>query len=188
MRNGQAILTQFCQPGAACRRATPAQDMRKGVRAVLVVVATLVTSSVGAVAQTQTDNGTEADAEHALQAYLAMWSSNSGVTAAAVDRFYAPQVVYYGKHFSRAQVLADKQAYIRAWPQRAYHELPGTFSARCNADRTRCHVTADMSWRRVSRTGKVSVGRARLGFTFIPVDGGRKIARESAKLLASGNS
>ena len=129
------------------------------------------------------DGGTKADAEQALQAYLAMWSSNDDITAAAVDRFYAPQVIYYGKPFTRARVLADKQAYIRAWPVRAYHEVPGTFRAECNGDRSLCHVSADMAWRRVSRRNVVSAGRARIGFDFVPADGARKISRESAKLL-----
>ena len=38
--------------------------------------------------------------------------ANSKVAAAAVDRFYAPSVIYYGKRFSRADVLADKLRYI----------------------------------------------------------------------------
>ena len=130
-----------------------------------------------------TTGDTKADAERALQAYLAMWSSNSGVTAAAVNRFYAPRVVYYGKVMSRAQVLADKRAYIRAWPVRLYQEVPGTFAATCNADRSLCHVTADMTWRRVNRRNITSSGRAHMAFDFVPADGARKIARESARLL-----
>ena len=147
-----------------------------------VVAAFLLAGASAAHAQMGSGD-TEAGAEQALQSYLAMWSSNAGVTAAAVDRFYAPQVVYYGKAFTRARVLADKQAYIRAWPVRAYREVPGTFRAACNEDRSRCHVSADMTWRRVSVRGAVSTGRARISFDFVPSDGARKIARESARLL-----
>ena len=129
------------------------------------------------------DEGTKADAEQALQSYLAMWSSNDGVTAAAVERFYAPQVIYYGKAFTRARVLADKRAYVHAWPVRAYHEVPGTFQAACKEDRSVCHVSAEMTWRRVSLRQAVSTGRARISFDFVRADGARKIARESAKLL-----
>ncbi len=129
------------------------------------------------------DGGTRAEAERSLQSYLAMWSSDARVTAATVERFYAPQVVYYGKSFSRAKVLADKQAFIRSYPVRDYREVPGTFAGSCNDDRSRCHVSAEVAWRRVDRHGVASTGRARLGFDFIPIDGGRKIARESARLL-----
>lgn len=121
--------------------------------------------------------------EGAIQAYLAMWSHNDAVTAAAVDRFYAPSVVYYGKRFSRAEVLADKLRYIKAWPVRHYAEVPGSIQARCNADRSRCHVSVIMAWRRVGRSAGVSVGRARVAFDFVPAEGGRKIARESARDL-----
>lgn len=121
--------------------------------------------------------------ESAIQAYLALWSHNADVTAAAVDRFYAPSVLYYGKHLTRAQVLADKQAYIKAWPVRHYSEVPGTIQAHCNGDRSRCRVSVIMAWRRVSRHARVSVGRARIAFDFVPVAGGRRIARESARDL-----
>ena len=121
--------------------------------------------------------------EAAIQSYLALWSRNADVTAAAVDRFYAPTVVYYGKRLSRAEVLADKLRYIRAWPERHYTEIPGSIAAHCNADRSRCRVSVIMAWHRTGRTGQVSTGRARIAFDFVPADGARKIARESARNL-----
>ncbi len=121
--------------------------------------------------------------EGAIQAYLALWSHNSDITAVAVDRFYAPEVVYYGKRLTRAQVLADKLRYIKAWPVRQYSEVPGSIQARCNGDRSRCRVSVVMTWRRVARDAEVSLGRARISFDFVPVEGGRKIARESARNL-----
>ena len=138
--------------------------------------------STGAAAQT-VDGASKADAERAVQGYLAVWSSEGSLDAGAVSRFYAPSVVYYGKSFTRAQVLADKEAYAKNWPVRIYREVPGTFAARCNADRSRCTVNADMTWRRVSRAKAVSTGRARLTFEFVAVEGGRKIAREAARIL-----
>ena len=128
-----------------------------------------------------TDGGTEAEAEQAIQAYLAIWSRNAGVTRAAVERFYAPRALYYGHSFSRAQILADKLAYIRRWPQRSYRELPGSLTTHCNGDRSLCRVSVDMAWR---RSGLTTVsGRARMIFDFVPADGARKIARESARIL-----
>ena len=129
------------------------------------------------------EGGTKADAERSVQAYLAIWSSDGHFDAASVQRFYAPHVIYYGKSFSRAQVLRDKQAYIAHWPIRRYQEVPGTLTARCNTGRTLCEVSAQMSWRRVSLQHRVSQGRARLMFEFVPVEGSRKIARESALIL-----
>ncbi|MBV9537582.1 MAG: hypothetical protein JOY70_01470 [Acidisphaera sp.] len=124
-------------------------------------------------------------AEQSIQAYLSMWSSNGHFDASSVARFYAPQVVYYGKTFSRAQVLADKEAYIRQWPIRQYTEVPGSLVARCNPGRTICKISVLMRWRRVSASRKVSTGSARLEFDFVPVEGRRKIAREAASILDS---
>ena len=128
-------------------------------------------------------NGPEPGDEGAIQAYLAMWSHNAEVTAAAVDRFYAPVVVYYGKRLNRAQVLADKLRYIQAWPIRHYSEVPGSIEASCNASRNLCRVSVVMTWRRLGRDAKISSGRARLAFDFVPVEGSRKIAREAAHNL-----
>ena len=122
------------------------------------------------------------DAEHAIQAYLALWAHDRDINPTSIERFYAPRAVYYGHAYSRAQILADKQAYIRRWPQRAYREIPGTLSAHCNADRSHCIVGVVMAWRRVGAAG-LSTGEARLTFDFVPSEGARKIARESARVL-----
>ncbi|WP_158810309.1 hypothetical protein [Beijerinckia sp. L45] len=149
-----------------------------------LTVAAALTLAAMPVAQAQiADPGSKAEAERAVQNYLAMWSSNQAINDASVLRFYAPRVIYYGKSFSRAQVLADKTTYIHHWPVRDYKEVPGSFTAHCNVDRSLCKVSADMTWRRVSTSNAVSVGRARLTFDFVPIEGGRKIARESARIL-----
>ena len=144
--------------------------------AILLAIASSAPAQVG-------DGGTKADVERAIQNYLAIWSSEKSFDAATIERFYAPQVIYYGKSFSRAQLLGEKEAYARQWPVRLYREVPGSLAARCDDGKTLCKVSADMTWHRVSRSGKVSDGRARLTFDFVPVEGGRKIARESARLL-----
>lgn len=149
----------------------------------LAFAAALTVAAMPAAHAQIADPGSKAEAEHAVQGYLAMWSKNDAINDASVARFYAPRVIYYGKSFSRAQVLADKATYIRHWPVRDYREVPGSFTAHCNPDRSLCKVSADMTWRRVSASNAVSVGRARLTFDFVPVEGGRKIARESARIL-----
>ncbi len=148
-----------------------------------LVALLLLTSVPGRASAQNADRASKADAERAVQGYLALWSSSGDISEASVSRFYAPRVIYYGKAFTRAQVLADKRAYARQWPVRVYREVPGSFAARCNADRSLCKVSADMVWRRVSRGQVVSTGRAHLRFDFVAVDGGRKIAREGARIL-----
>ncbi len=151
-------------------------------RVVLMSGALILGSGLAANAQVAS-GGSKADAERAVQNYLALWSSNGNFNATVVDRFYAPRVVYYGKSFARSQVLADKRAYANAWPVRKYREVPGTFTAQCNGDRSVCKVRILMAYRRVSRNDAVSSGTARMLFEFVPADGRRKIARESAVFL-----
>ena len=145
-----------------------------------MVAITLLTTCASA---RDANGGSKADAELAVQDYLAIWSRNDGVTAANVARFYAPRVTYYGKAFTRQQVLADKQVYIRRWPIRDYREVPGSFQATCDASRALCKVKVLMAWRRGDGRGHTSTGRARMSFDFVPADGARKIAREAAVLL-----
>lgn len=151
-------------------------------RCLAFCAAILSASSSGLAAQT-IGGLPKADAERMVQGYLSMWSTDAGINEASVSRFYAPRVIYYGKAFSRAQVLEDKRAYIREWPERTYRESPGSLRGACNADRSLCEVSFQMTWRRTSRAHVVSIGRARVSFDFVPVEGRRKIARESARIL-----
>ena len=153
------------------------------VRRVAITSAALILASSLCASAQVAGGGSKAEAERAVQNYLALWSSNGNFSAAVVDRFYAPRVIYYGKSFARSQVLADKRAYARAWPVRDYHEVPGSFSAQCNPDRSVCKVRVLMSYRRVSRSNVAARGTARMMFEFVPADGRRKIARESAVFL-----
>ena len=166
------------------RRASPSGAAARLLVPLALMLACLPGIGHAQVARQVADAGTKADAERAIQAYLALWAHDADINPTSVERFYAPRAVYYGHAFSRAQILADKRAYIRRWPQRSYREIPGSFSARCNADRSLCRVGVAMDWARggAGHAGSVT-GRARLTFDFVPSDGVRKIARESARLL-----
>jgi hypothetical protein len=161
-----------------------ARAWRLILRSTFAVVLPLAgVTATGSFAQGLGEGGSKAEAERAIQAYLAMWSRNDDVRAASVARFYAPRVIYYGKPMSRGQVLADKLSFIRTWPQRSYREVPGSLTAHCNGDRSLCLVKADMIWSRTDRRGRTESGKAHLSFAFVPSDGQRKIARESARLF-----
>lgn len=121
-------------------------------------------------------------AERQVQAYVDVWSTDAGVTAEAVERFYAPRAVYYGKSMSRAQILADKRRYVRAWPERRYAMVPGTVRVRCDAPREICRATGTMEWSRRSAAGRRVAGASRMSFTLTRSSGG-KIVRESAVTL-----
>ena len=118
-----------------------------------------------------------------LQAFLTLWSKDAGVTQASVDRLYAPVVVYYGKRFSRRDVLADKLRFARHWPIRDYGQEPGSLKKSCSADGAHCILRAVMTWRRESQSHVTTTGRAQLRLDFETVEGNRKIVRETARIL-----
>ena len=121
--------------------------------------------------------------EDVLQSFLTLWSKDSGVTQASVDRLYAPQVIYYGKHLSRQDVLADKARFARHWPVREYASVPGSLTTQCVEGGKRCILRSLIIWRRATRLHQVTTGRAQLRLDFENIEGNRKIVREAARIL-----
>lgn len=118
-------------------------------------------------------------AHQLMRNYLRAWSTNAGVNPSSMVRFYADNVIYYGKPMSRNGVLRDKLQYIRTWRERRYALVPGSVTIACNGPRTACQVTGTMRWDRRSVYGERSVGAARLSL-LVTKDSGGRIARESA--------
>ena len=118
--------------------------------------------------------------ERILQAFFTLWSRDDGVTRANVEKLYAPQLIYYGKPFSREGVLREKLQFAHHWPQRDYREVPGSLRATCDPSGVRCTLRALITWRRATRSHEVTTGRAELRLEFA---GDRKITRESARIL-----
>jgi len=146
----------------------------------ITVVAFAATLS-GALAQEASGPLTTEMAQRRLQAYVNTWSSNEDINSSSVDHYYADRAIYYGKPMSRQQILRDKLNYISVWPERHYRIVPGTVSAACDRGHNMCRVSGIMAWDRRSRTGRTSIGTARLTLILSKASGGR-IARESASL------
>lgn len=92
---------------------------------------------------------------------------------------FAPQVRYYKRGIiSREQLLADKAAYYKRWPQRRYTLIDGSIEVRPGENDTidfRFRYTFEVSDSRETRRG---IGVARLGvgliddtFTIVSEDG-----------------
>ncbi len=121
-----------------------------------------------------------APADTAMDRYFSIWANNARITPETVDRLYAGRVVYYGKSMTSAQVFRDKQAYIRQWPQRRYAVIPGSVSKTCDAGRSRCQVSAILSWEKAGRGGaRGERGANTIRLTLVREGGALKIARES---------
>jgi hypothetical protein len=84
-----------------------------------------------------------------------------------LDRVYPAQVMYFGKRASKAYVMAEKQAFLERWPQRAYSMRPGTVSTSCGSQENSCTVTGMVDWRVMSvERNAISTGSARFQLTF----------------------
>jgi hypothetical protein len=121
-------------------------------------------------------------AQRQVENFVAVWSRDEGVTRDAVERLYAPRVVYYGKNMSREAIFADKRAYIAHWPRRRYEIVPGSVDVSCSPGNVMCRATATMRWTRTDRAGREARGASRMSF-LVSRDSGGKIVRESAVTL-----
>ena len=80
-----------------------------------------------------------------IDSLFVAWSAPSLNVAGAFGSLYADQVKYYGKDFSRADVIADKQRFIERWPQRKYALTPGTLTVQCDGGLT-CTALGYADW------------------------------------------
>ena len=118
-----------------------------------------------------------------IASYFAIWDRNGNVTADNVAKLYAPNLVYYGHPMSRAALLRDKLAFVQRWPGRRYTVEPGSAAKSCNADQSRCEISATLAWRTQGASGTRS-GRSRVHLQLALSDSSLKIVREGAVTLA----
>ena len=119
------------------------------------------------------------------QRYLQVWSASDGAAVGDVPYVYGPQVRFYGKAYTQADLTAEKRRAVRQWPVRSYVHRPGTMRITCNDGTRRCAVRSIMDYRVSNpQTGRSARGAATfdLGISFEgprPVilyeGGGRKV-------------
>jgi hypothetical protein len=114
-----------------------------------------------------------------MERYHEAWSMGNASALAFMARGYAATVNYYGKPYSREQVIEEKRTFAKRWPQRAYSVKPGSARVACQAI---CTVTAIVEWFAQSSTrNKTSSGVAEFGFIWDPASG--QITAETSKVL-----
>jgi len=135
--------------------------------------------------QPQAAEAASARLQRDVRKFLTAWTGGPIIDRAAVARFYAPHVVYYGRAETRAQVLMDKRALARRWPERIYRLAPGSASAHCSRDQTRCEVLAVLDWRAESpQRSARSKGIATVKLDLVRRGAVLKIVRETGKIVA----
>lgn len=96
------------------------------------------------------------------------------------------RIDYYGKSTIRAEVLKDKERYVKSWPVRSYRLLSETIRTSCNESQSSCQVNGLLEFNLSNpANGKTSAGTSSFeyGIRFGP-DGGR-IFSENGKIQSA---
>jgi hypothetical protein len=59
-----------------------------------------------------------------------------------VQDTYAPEVDYYGDHFTKAKILEDQRRYTTRWPERSFEIMPEKTRIACDSERAMCDISA----------------------------------------------
>lgn len=120
-----------------------------------------------------------------MNQFFAIWDDDAHVTPATVASLYAPRVSYYGQVLTTAQVYANKQAFIRRWPDRRYAVVPGSVSKGCEAGRARCRVSVVLAYTARNEARNASArGYTRVTLALARENGQFKITREAGSRVA----
>jgi hypothetical protein len=124
-----------------------------------------------------------------IDSLFVAWSAPSLNPAAAYGSLYAEQVKYYGKDFSSAEVIADKQRFTERWPQRKYALTPGTLTVQCNGGLT-CTALGYVDWETFNPTTSAHArGTAQYQYTVAwSGNGVPRIMLESSVVVARDGS
>lgn len=126
-----------------------------------------------------------ASADAVLARFFSIWDDDAGVTPQAVASLYARRVIYYGQRLSNRQVYANKQAFIRRWPERRYAVVRGTVRKGCDDGGRRCRISVTLAWHAASPSRAAAAGGlTRVSLLLTAEEGDLKIARESGRPLA----
>lgn len=124
--------------------------------------ATAYARAQGAADEPPADPGANAQeaAQRIAATYFAAWSDPNDPTGGAIRRFYSPTVRFYGRAISIDDLMAQKAAFARRWPSRAYAPRPSSMVVRC-ADAHACTVSGVVDWSASDpATGRRSAGVA----------------------------
>lgn len=137
--------------------------------------------SAGGTSEAKSGETLEMTAIRFVQNLVELDSVDSGQALAKVRATYAEFIDYYGKLMTLSEVLADKSAYFRRWPERYYRVRPNSTMATCANGM--CMVSGVCDWvvRSVPRN-KQAKGAAKFSYTIRLGDAPKVIAEGGAVL------
>lgn len=133
-------------------------------------------------AQRDVEMPAESDAVRFVVEYNLAWSSNNSVAILKIADMYADRVKFYGKEIALADLLEEKVAFAKRWPDRVYNVLGETVSASCDPDY--CYVRGNVAWdaRSIPRNAK-SLGLAYFDLVLARMGPGFRIVSEDGRVL-----
>ena len=111
------------------------------------ILAVLFLWAVPCKADVRAMRGIEQRSAALSHSYLRTWSSSRGASAAEVHRVYGPRVQFYGRSVNRAELVREKQRFVRRWPVRRFAHQPGTLRVACNGTKHTCTVKSVIGWK-----------------------------------------
>lgn len=121
--------------------------------------------------------------------YLNIVSAPNAAMLAASPRFYGERVRFHGQTMSTAALIAEKQRFVRRWPERRYAPQDGTMRTACNAASATCIVRTVMNFRAESPArGARSQGLSELTLTISFSGEHPLIVAESSRILRRGSA
>jgi clan AA aspartic protease (TIGR02281 family) len=126
----------------------------------------------------------ETSARNAVRQFFAAWSDPSDPDGQEMSRFYGPVVNFYGKRFSRDELMQEKLRFARRWPTRSYIPKPESLQVSCSANDPVCTVVGTVDWS-ASGGSRSSSGSARFSLSYqgghIVEEHGRVLSRNSSE-------
>jgi hypothetical protein len=101
--------------------------------------------------------------------YLKVWSSSNVSPVSDVPYMYGRTVLFYGKHYTQADLKLEKRRAISRWPARHYAHRPGSMRVHCSVAAQRCTAlsTIDFAVANLERgTRKSGAAKFALGISF----------------------
>ena len=110
----------------------------------------------------------------------------NATTFAYLQQKYSEQVIYFGKTLPKANVVADKKAFLQRWPVRNYSLIADSLRVACDIQTT-CTSEGKVEWSATNARAS-SQGTAAFLYGWSLEGGVWKIRSETSKVISRGVS
>ena len=113
--------------------------------------------------------------------YLDFWSAPNPTALHATPVFYADRILFHGRSMRSRQLVAEKERFVRRWPERQYVPRRDTAMSTCTGDVCKVRIVFDFSaTSRARRTHSEGDGVLELAIHFVA--GRPYIVRENSRV------